>query len=56
MKQDIKKLQDYNTAVKGDLDKYERQVHMMHDELQGQTERNKQSLEELTLKVSSSTV
>jgi len=51
MKQDIKKLQEYNTAAKTDLEKYERQVHMMHDELQNQTERNKQSIEELAVKV-----
>ena len=51
MKQDIKKLQEFNSAVKADLEKYERQVHMMHEEIQGQADRNKQSVEELTLKV-----
>ena len=51
MKQDIKKLQEFNSAVKADLEKYERQVHMMHEEIQGQADKNKQSVEELTLKV-----
>lgn len=51
MKQDIKKLQEFNSAVKADLERYERQVGIMHEEIQSHTDRNKQSVEEITLKV-----
>ncbi|XP_067932681.1 interaptin-like [Watersipora subatra] len=50
MKHDIKKLQEYNSAAKTDLEKYEQQFRLMHDEVQGQTDRNKQAVEELALK------
>lgn len=51
MKSDIKKLQDFNCAVKADLERYEQQVSAMHEELQSQSERNRQAVDELTRKV-----
>lgn len=51
MKHDIKKLQEYNTALKADLEKYDRQVQMMREELQAASDRNRQAVEELAAKV-----
>lgn len=53
MKQDMRRLQDFNTAAKGDLERYERQLQMLSDEISAANDRNRKSVEELATKVCS---